>query len=99
MLRGCAASKADRPCRGTESPSLVDLMRMTRDEWDRWTRGSAMRRAGYAGFERNVAVATGNWLASMDEPPEAAVAVLREAVREEEPVPEHAEWALRQQRS
>lgn len=30
---------------------------MTREEWDLWTRGSAMRRAGYAGFERNVAVA------------------------------------------
>ena len=26
---------------------MVELMRMSREEWDVWTRGSAMRRAGY----------------------------------------------------
>lgn len=84
---------ADLP--GTESPSLVDLMRMTREAWDVWTRGSAIRRAGYAGFKRNIAVALGNWLASVDAPPEEAVAVLREALEDEsELVREHAEWAL-----
>ena len=84
---------------GTESPSLVALMGMTREEWDLWTRGSAMRRAGYAGFKRSVAVAMGNWLASVDEVPEDAVAVLQEALEEEEPlVREHATWALQQVR-
>jgi epoxyqueuosine reductase len=79
----------------SESPSLVELMRMTREEWNLWTRGSAMRRAGYAGFKRNVAVAMGNWLASVDQPPAEAVAVLRGALEHEEPlVREHAEWAL-----
>ncbi len=79
---------------GTESPSLVQLMRMTPAEWDLWTRGS-MRRAGYAGFKRNVAIAIGNWLSSVDEPPVEAVAVLRSALEdEEELVREHAEWAL-----
>jgi hypothetical protein len=34
---------------GTEAPSLVELMRMSYEEWDVWTRGSAIRRAGYAG--------------------------------------------------
>jgi hypothetical protein len=68
---------------------------MTREEWDVWTRGSAIRRAGYAGFKRNVAVAMGNWLASVDEVPEGAVAVLRDAVEGDEPlVREHAAWAL-----
>ena len=77
-------------------PSLVELMRMTREEWDLWTRGSAIRRAGYAGFERNVAVAMGNWLASMEEPPEQVVAVLRDALGDEsELVREHATWALK----
>jgi epoxyqueuosine reductase len=62
-----------------------------------WTRGSAIRRAGYAGFKRNVAVAMGNWLASVDEPSEAAVAAGREALEDEEPlVREHAVWALEQ---
>lgn len=81
----------------TQAPSLVELMRMTREEWDLWTRGSAIRRAGYAGFKRNVAVAIGNWLASVDERPEEAVAVLREAMEDAEPlVREHAAWALEQ---
>ncbi|MEJ2187795.1 MAG: 4Fe-4S double cluster binding domain-containing protein, partial [Gemmatimonadota bacterium] len=90
---------------GTDGPSLVSLMRMTREEWDTWTRGSAMRRAGYAGFRRNVAVALGNWsaanvaegnwLAVADEAPEEAVDLLREALEDEDPlVREHARWAL-----
>jgi epoxyqueuosine reductase len=80
---------------GTESPSLVELMRMTREEWDVWTRGSAIRRAGYAGLRRNIAVAIGNWLGSVDEAPAEAVAVLREAMEDEsELVREHAAWAL-----
>ena len=84
---------------GTESPSLIELMRMTREEWDRWTRGSAIRRAGYAGFKRNVAVAMGNWLASVDAVPDEALRVLRDALDEEKPlVREHAAWALEQAR-
>jgi HEAT repeat protein len=40
-------------------------------------------------------VAMGNWLASVDDPPEEAVAVLREALEDDEPlVREHAAWAL-----
>jgi len=79
----------------TASPSLIGLMRMTREEWDAWTRGSAIRRAGYAGLKRNVAVAMGNWLAAVDEPPEEAVAALRGALADEsELVREHAAWAL-----
>jgi epoxyqueuosine reductase len=81
---------------GTESPSLVELMRMSWREWDAWTRGSAMRRVSYAGFKRNVAVAMGNWLASAAEPPEEAVAALREALADQSDlVREHAAWALR----
>ena len=93
-------SRPDRPepsadLPSTEAPSLVELMSMTREQWDDWTRGSAMRRAGYAGFKRNVAVAMGNWLAAADEPPKEALAALRDAAAEEEPlVREHAAWAL-----
>lgn len=76
------------------APSLVELMRMTQDDWDRWTRGSAIRRAGYAGFRRNVAVALGNWLAAGEESDEA-VSALRAALTDDEPlVREHAAWAL-----
>lgn len=82
---------------GTEAPSLVALMRMTPEDWDTFTRGSAIRRAGYGGFKRNVAVAMGNWFASVDEPPEEAVAALRGALDDENQlVREHAAWALGQ---
>ena len=91
--------EAPRDLPATTSPSLVGLMRMTREEWDVWTRGSAMRRAGYAGFRRNVAVALGNWLASVDEAPEEAVAVLRDALEDgNELVREHTAWAMRRAR-
>ena len=41
---------------GTDSPSLVELLRMALDEdvWEAFSRGSAIRRAGRAGFARNV---------------------------------------------
>ncbi|MCA9739007.1 MAG: tRNA epoxyqueuosine(34) reductase QueG [Gemmatimonadetes bacterium] len=99
-LRGRPDVPAETPGRvhahpGTDAPLLVELMRMTRDEWDAFTRGSAIRRVGFAGFRRNVAVAMGNWLASADEPPSEAVAVLQDALEDEEPVVrEHAAWAL-----
>jgi epoxyqueuosine reductase QueG len=77
----------------TESPSLIELLETALDEaaWDAFSRGSAIRRAGRAGFARNVAVALGNWGA------EAAVPVLTEALSDASPlVREHAAWALGQ---
>jgi HEAT repeat protein len=54
---------------------------------------SASQRVGYAGFRRNVAVGLG--LATLEEPPEEAVAVLRDALDDErELVREHAAWVL-----
>lgn len=79
----------------TDGPALVDLMRMSEDEWDAYTRGSAMRRAGYAGFMRNVAVALGNWLATSDTPDGEAVGVLLGALEDEDRVvAETAAWGL-----
>jgi epoxyqueuosine reductase len=64
-------------------------MRMTYEEWDEWTRGSAMRRSGYVGLKRNVAVALGNWGSA------EAVPLLLEALSDSEPlVRGHAAWAL-----
>ena len=52
---------------------------------------------GLRGVKRNVAVAMENWLASLDEPPAEAVAVLRQALEDAEPlVREHTVWALEQ---
>jgi epoxyqueuosine reductase len=66
-------------------------MRMTYEEWDEWTRGSAMRRSGYGGLKRNVAVALGNWGG------EEAVPVLRAALCDPSAVVRgHSAWALGQ---
>jgi len=45
---------------GTGGPRLADLAAMDEAAWDAYTRGSAIRRAGYEGFGRNVAIASGN---------------------------------------
>ncbi|HRQ65378.1 MAG TPA: tRNA epoxyqueuosine(34) reductase QueG [Xanthomonadaceae bacterium] len=79
------------PRDGLDGPPLVDLFAWSEEEWSRRTEGSPLRRAGYAGWLRNIAVALGNG------PPSAqAVAALRS--RAEHPsalVREHVEWALR----
>jgi epoxyqueuosine reductase len=74
---------------GTRSPSLIDLMSMDEAGWEAFSRGSALRRPGRAGFLRNVDVALGNWGS-----PEA-VPVLAAALSDPEPlVRGHAAWAL-----
>jgi epoxyqueuosine reductase QueG len=79
----------------TDGPALVDLMRMSEEEWDAYTRGSAMRRAGCTGLRRNVAIAIGNWLAESDTPDPEAVGELVAALSDEDPVvAEAAAWAL-----
>jgi epoxyqueuosine reductase len=79
------------PLPDTSLPSLVALLETALDEaeWDAFSRGSAMRRSGRAGFARNVCVALGNWGS-----PEA-VPVLVRAISDPEPlVRAHAAWAL-----
>jgi len=78
-----------------DGPALVDLIRMGEDEWDAYTRGSAMRRAGYGGLRRNVAIALGNWLAESATPDPDAVGELMAALSDEdEVVAEAAAWGL-----
>jgi epoxyqueuosine reductase QueG len=36
-----------------EWPSLVELAKISEEEWDEVTRGSAVRRAGWEGLRRN----------------------------------------------
>jgi epoxyqueuosine reductase len=74
-----------------ETRRLINLMKLTDDEWDAFTRGSAMRRAKRSGLLRNVAVALGNKRSS------DAVPVLSNALRDLEPlIRGHAAWALGQ---
>ena len=76
---------------GTNSPRLMELLEMALDPeaWESFSRGSAIRRAGRAGFARNVCVSLGNW-GSPD-----ALPVLTQALADPDPlVRGHAAWAL-----
>ncbi|HWU67475.1 MAG TPA: tRNA epoxyqueuosine(34) reductase QueG [Stenotrophobium sp.] len=78
------------PRHGLDSAALVDLFAWSEDEWQRNTEGMALRRAGYAGWLRNLAVALGNAPATP-----AVIAAL--ASRQDDPdeiVREHVTWAL-----
>ena len=84
-----AFAARDHP--GTAAPPLIALLETALDEraWDTFSQGSPIRRAGRAGFARNVCVALGNWGS-----PEA-VPVLAGALSDPEPlVRAHAAWAL-----
>ena len=73
------------------SMDLIAMLRMSHESFTAATKGSAIRRARYPGFLRNVAVALGN----SDDP--VAVPPLIEALAHGEPlVRAHAGWALGQ---
>jgi epoxyqueuosine reductase len=70
-------------------------MALSEDEFSSIFSGSPVKRSRRRGFLRNVAVALGNWLGSVEEPLEGAVAVLVAALSDLEPlVRGHAAWAL-----
>jgi len=77
------------PDRGNHVPVLIDLMKMTESEFRERFRYSPVKRAKYAGFLRNVAIALGN---SHDP---SACDVLEKSLKHAEPlVRSHAAWAL-----
>jgi epoxyqueuosine reductase len=76
---------------GTRDPSLIDLLgtALAPDRWEAFSRGSPIRRAGRAGFARNVCVALGNWGSP------AALPVLAEALADPDAlIRQHAVWAV-----
>ena len=83
---------SDRPLHpGTDAPSLVGLLEIALDPeaWEAVSRGSAIRRAGRAGFARNVCLALGNWGSP------GTLPVLSRALADPDPlVRGHAAWAL-----
>jgi epoxyqueuosine reductase len=73
----------------TEGPDLVELMRLSQEEFAEKFSGSPVKRARRRGFLRNVAVALGNWGGR------EAVPALAAALEDEEPlIRGHAAWAL-----
>ncbi len=80
---------------GLDDRALVDLFAWSEEEFLVRTQGSAIRRTGYLGWLRNIAVALGNAPHS-----HAVVAALQ--ARRDDPSPlvrEHVAWALDEQRA
>jgi len=81
------------PRHGLDGAKLVELFAWTEDEFLKKTEGMPIRRAGYEGFSRNVAVALGNAPHS----PEVLDALNAHADDASPLVREHVAWALARQ--
>jgi epoxyqueuosine reductase len=81
------------PRHGLDGAKLVELFAWTEDEFLKKTEGMPIRRAGYEGFSRNVAVALGNAPHS----PEVIDALEARANDSSPLVREHVAWALTRQ--
>jgi epoxyqueuosine reductase len=83
------------PRHGLDTATLVELFSWSEQEFLDRTEGSAIRRTGYVGWLRNIAVALGNCNALPQADRDAAAAALR--ARRSHPselVREHVDWAL-----
>jgi epoxyqueuosine reductase len=78
------------PRHGLDAARLVDLFAWSEAQWSQRTEGMALRRAGYSGWLRNLAVALGNAPTS-----DAVLDALRRRIDDaSELVREHVAWAL-----
>jgi epoxyqueuosine reductase len=86
------------PRHGLDAAALVQLFRWSEKQFLHRTEGSAIRRTGYQGWLRNIAVALGNANPAGTRDPDTLTAALEE--RRDDPsalVREHVRWALRRQ--
>jgi len=74
---------------GLDTPALLDLFSWSEEHYRRATEGSPLRRCGYEGFMRNVAVGLGNAPAD----PRIDEALTARAADSSELVREHVRWA------
>ncbi len=80
------------PRKQFNSANLVEFFAWTEEEFNRYTEGSAIRRTGYIGWLRNIAVGMGNAAHSI----EVIEALNSKLNHESELVREHVVWALEQ---
>lgn len=79
-----------RPRHGLDQAGLAELFAWSETEWTERTLGSALRRPGYEGWRRNLAVALGNAPSS----PAVLNALERGRADPSPLVREHVDWAL-----
>jgi len=87
------------PRNGLDSAALVELFAWTEEEFLQRTEGSPIRRTGYEGWLRNIAVALGNVdLSSCENPGEVSAALEERTGDPSALVREHVAWALARQK-
>lgn len=74
---------------GALNPALLDLIGISRTEWNRRFKKTPVRRATYEGFVRNVAIALGNW-----GDPQGVAPLVARLGDPSRVVREHVAWAL-----
>jgi epoxyqueuosine reductase len=78
-----------KPRHDLDSATLCELFSWSEEEWSEKTAGSALRRPGYEGWRRNIAVALGNAPSTSE-----VLAALNDASDDPSPiVREHVNWA------
>ena len=78
------------PRHNLDQASLIELFNWTAEEFDERTQGSPIRRSGYEGWLRNIAVALGNGQATDDN-----LSALTHKLNQVTPmVAEHIQWAI-----
>jgi epoxyqueuosine reductase len=83
------------PRQGLDDESLVRLFSWSEQEFLRRTEGSAIRRTGYSGWLRNIAVALGNVDLQKARKPQAVIDALKQRKSHSSAlVREHVDWAL-----
>lgn len=82
-----------KPRNNFEQPELLDLFSWSEAEFLKRTEGSAIRRTGYEGWQRNLAIALGN----CDYSRQICLALEQARKGASEMVAEHIDWAIAQQ--
>ena len=86
-----------RPRPGLDAETLVRLFGWSQEEFLERTAGSAIRRSGYEGWLRNIAVALGNVRLDEAADPQGVIDALeRRKNNASVLVREHVDWALKQ---
>jgi len=84
------------PRHGLDAPKLIDLFNWSEAEYLARTEGMALRRAGYSGWLRNLAVAMGNIPRTHPDAGAIREALQARAEDANSLIREHVQWALQQ---
>ena len=80
-----------QPRHNLDKADMLELFMWSYEEWDIRTQGSPIRRAGYEGWLRNLAIGLGNGAATT-----AVQHALKQRLGYSDLVDEHIQWALKQ---